>query len=548
MHAYGNNLGNNSTMSVSMMVLAQTGTYQTQKVRPIDAKVTSGVIDQLKQVTHNGVNLGMGAMQQVASDIICPRAQVEGDVQVQNGWRERRFRGILKVLEKHPFQATTTQRIFTIYTDHSDASVNYLDPQMRIYFNNETIVNERIEQTVNGPVKYAVISGSNQIIMPIDPSPAPQNLYTAATPLHLLRPEDVFHFGQTKQAIDNLTKAGQINGVNRQFNYNSLTGHGGSFKYSRRDDTAPTRYLHHQLKAYQEAVVESANEDSGYQHFGTDDSVFGGGFAASNEKVYGDAAALASNQLIEQNAFLARLREHCGLTQRGYVTYGDLCKLFPEVAPGPHSVTKYSLDNGQSIRRVNMAEHSNHWNGADPTSVAAAMVAQVVPALLMDNFWRSFSFAVTNGKGYQQYSIDFHEQHCKSIIDGVSMIPYFREVERRLVLDLLNSITRGNQIMFTLSVNCDIVGDTIIDISLYGEPPTRFIAPTFADSLYSPLITRDQNNQTNICNSLLYLVNEVIDTSSLTNNIAAVNPGTIQYTQSQIQPGVNIHANSFGAL
>lgn len=548
MHAYGNNLGNNSTMSVSMLVLAQTGTYQTQKVRPIDAKVTSGVIDQLKQVTHNGVNLGMGAMQQVASDIICPRAQVEGDVQVQNGWRERRFRGILKVLEKHPFQATTTQRIFTIYTDHSDASVNYLDPQMRIYFNNETIVNERIEQTVNGPVKYAVISGSNQIIMPIDPSPAPHNLYTAATPLHLLRPEDVFHFGQTKQAIDNLTKAGQINGVNRQFNYNSLTGHGGSFKYSRRDDTAPTRYLHHQLKAYQEAVVESANEDSGYQHFGADDSVFGGGFAASNEKVYGDAAALASNQLIEQNAFLARLREHCGLTQRGYVTYGDLCKLFPEVAPGPHSVTKYSMDNGQSIRRVNMAEHSNHWNGADPTSVAAAMVAQVVPALLMDNFWRSFSFAVTNGKGYQQYSIDFHEQHCKSIIDGVSMIPYFREVERRLVLDLLNSITRGNQIMFTLSVNCDIVGDTIIDISLYGEPPTRFIAPTFADSLYSPLITRDQNNQTNICNSLLYLVNEVIDTSSLTNNIAAVNPGTIQYTQSQIQPGVNIHANSFGAL
>lgn len=548
MHAYGNNLGNNSTMSVSMLVLTQTGTYQTQKVRPIDAKVTSGVIDQLKQVTHNGVNLGMGAMQQVASDIICPRAQVEGDVQVQNGWRERRFRGILKVLEKHPFQATTTQRIFTIYTDHSDASVNYLDPQMRIYFNNETIVNERIEQTVNGPVKYAVISGSNQIIMPIDPSPASQNLYTAATPLHLLRPEDVFHFGQTKQAIDNLTKAGQINGVNRQFNYNSLTGHGGSFKYSRRDDTAPTRYLHHQLKAYQEAVVESANEDSGYQHFGVDDSVFGGGFAASNEKVYGDAAALASNQLIEQNAFLARLREHCGLTQRGYVTYGDLCKLFPEAAPGPHSVTKYSMDNGQSIRRVNMAEHSNHWNGADPTSVAAAMVAQVVPALLMDNFWRSFSFAVTNGKGYQQYSIDFHEQHCKSIIDGVSMIPYFREVERRLVLDLLNSITRGNQIMFTLSVNCDIVGDTIIDISLYGEPPTRFIAPTFADSLYSPLITRDQNNQTNICNSLLYLVNEVIDTSSLTNNIAAVNPGTIQYTQSQIQPGVNIHANSFGAL
>lgn len=548
MHAYNLNTSNNTTMRIAMFVLAQTGTYQTQKVRPIDAKITKNAIETLQQATHGGVNLGVGAMQQVASDIICPRAQVEGDVNIQNSWRERRFRGFMKVLEQHPFQATTTQRIFTIYTDHSDASVNYLDPQMRIYFNNETIITERIEQSVNGPVKYAMISGSNQIIMPIDPSPQPNNLYSPSVPVHLLRPEDVFHFGQTKMAIENLQRAGQIAGVNRQYNFNSLSGHGGSFKYSRRDDTAPTRYLHHQLKAYQEAVVEANNDDGGYCD--GDWSTFGMGEVPQHNThmLFGNAATHASNQMIEQNGFLNRLREHAGLTQRGYVTYGDLCKLFPEAAAGIHSVTKYSLDNGQSIRKVNMAEHSNHWNGADPVSVAAAMVAQVVPALLMDNFWRSFSFAVTNGRGFSEYTVDFHEEHCRSIIDGISMIPYFREVERRLKLDLLNSITRCNQIMFTLSVNCDIVGDTIIDISLHGEPPTRFIAPTFADSLYSPLITRDIQNQTNICNSMLYLVDQVIDTSHLANNVAVANPGTISAPQSQIQNGANIHANHFGAL
>ena len=67
---------------------------------------------------------------------------------------------------------------------------------------------------------------------------------------------------------------------------------------------------------------------------------------------------------------------------------------------------------------------------------------------------------------------------------------------------------------FQISMSCDLAGDSVIDIQMAGDnSPVRYVIPTFTDSLFSPVITRDQTLPQTISSDLLYLVGEVIPTN-----------------------------------
>lgn len=164
-------------------------------------------------------------------------------------------------------------------------------------------------------------------------------------------------------------------------------------------------------------------------------------------------------------------------------------------------------------RQTNFAEHSNHMHGADPASISSSLLGQVIPSIMMDTFLRQVKITMTNGVGPYNYSIFVDPNGSRSMLDHVDMKPHVLELERRLATDALNSITRGNQIPFRIVMSADLSGDTVVDIALNGETQmTRFIIPTFADSLFSPVITRDEQRPMNMSNNLLYLVKEVIPT------------------------------------
>ena len=132
---------NNAQLKIKNFILVQSGSYQEQHLRPFAVTANQQTIDSLSEVTDSGRNLGVGAVQEIAASVIRPQTNSEGATGIDQGWRSRRFRFLMKVEESHMFiGGTTTQRIFFGYTDHCDASTNYLDPNMRIYFNSETIV------------------------------------------------------------------------------------------------------------------------------------------------------------------------------------------------------------------------------------------------------------------------------------------------------------------------------------------------------------------------------------------------------------------------
>lgn len=505
----GVNIGGqgNTRITVENLIAVQTGTYQDQWVRPFKTAVNDNVIAGLREVTRGGLNLGAAAVQEIACDVIVPQANVESKVNIMNGMNCRRFRILLTVNESHPFiDGTTTRRVFYGYSDNSDASRNYLEDEMRIYLNSETIIAEAIHNTVHGAQRRASISASNQIISPVGPDMgAHGNGLFARNSSYLIRPEDNFNRMQTAQVAANLSSSGLFPGiVDASYDNRTMVGEGGSFKYSMRRDTSPTRYLSDSLAAYSHAIKESKDSIINTGDFNND--------IASKEVIYGEAASACRNHNIHSNTFLSLLNEHSGYMEKGYVTFGELCRLFPEMRnKSGRDVTQFSMDDGRSIRKVTHAQDSQVWSGADYTSVAASLLAQAIPSIMMDTFFRSFSFAVTNGQGNNNYLFEPHPDACKAIVSGIDMRPYIQDFERRLAVDVLNNITRGNQIPFKISMYTDLVGDSIIDLCVGGGPVERFVAPTFADSLFSPVITGNSNQASEIANDLTWLVSNVIE-------------------------------------
>lgn len=502
-----NVLAGNASVRIGNLVLVQSGTYQEQHVRPFNMAVTDGAINQLHSATRGGMNLGVSAVQEIAGSIVAPAAQTEGVVGISDGgsnegWLARRFRGFCRVHEQHPmFQGTSTQRIFFIYTDQCDVSHgNNLDPNMRVYFNSETVISEQLQQTAMGVQKVAKVQASNQIVTPVDMMAGGNGLFSAAG-AHLIRPEDIFSIGQTQAVIDRLQQTNRFNGnIARMHDHRTMVGECGAYQYSHREDTSPVRYVSNALSAFQHSVREA-------DMLGADG--YGNQAADSKEHLYGEAQAHAANQNIHGNTFLSRLKERANYMERGYVLWGELCQMFPELVQ-QHGCAEWAMDNGQSKRRVNFAQDSMHFHGADNTSIASSLLAQAVPSLMMDCFLRHVSFAVTNGDRPGTYKLEFHPGAIRSIMEGIDMRPYLAEFERRLTTDCLNNITYGNQISFQISMASDLAGDSVIDISLQGEPVVRWVAPTFTDSLFTPIITRDAGKANKIANDMLYLVSAVV--------------------------------------
>lgn len=493
----------NATVRCEKLVLVQTGTYQDQAIRSFEVDVNQAVISSLIDVTRGGMNLGVSAVQDIAGQIIAPSAVTEGYAAITNGWAARRFRGMLRVREEHPvMKGTSTQRIFYLYTDGCDISHgNKLDPQMRVYFNSETVINEAYQQTVNGLQRTAKVVSSNQIVTPMDMMATQGGMFNQAT-AHLMRPTDLYAHGQTEAVCERLQASGRFQGSIASFHdHRTMIGECGAFQYSQREDTSPVRYISNTLGAFGHATKEAAmlNDDN-----------HGNSQHNNKEFLFSEAQSYTANASIHANTFLARLKENAGYMSRGYVTWADLCGLFPELTM--HGITEVGMDTGTSRRQVMHREDSDHFIGSDDVSIAAATLAQTVPSLMMDTFLRTVTLAVTNsyGQSASPYSIQIFENGCRTIMDNISMKPYMLEFERRMVIDALNTITFSGNRQHQISISSDLAGDTIIDISLDGQPSVRYVTPTFTDALNPPVLTRDKDRSRKIANDMLYLVQEVV--------------------------------------
>lgn len=505
----------NMNVNVVEFGLIQTGTYQEQYYRPFVVNNTAENINSLRETTHDGNVINLSDLERISSEIIQPKSTTDGLAHVPHGWEFRRFCFIMRVIEEGKINTgTTTERIFYGYTDHSDASFNHLDPKMRIYFNSELTVNTIMRPAPNGMmIPMSRVMSASQIVQPSDMMGINSGYGQGGNQVFLLRPEDTFYHAHNSAVVDALQSSNVINGkVSEIFDDRHVSAQGGHYRLNRRQDNSASRYMKRTLDGYGKAVKETMMLNDGI---------------IDNDLLYTNAANEVRTQNIATIDFFNILKRECGYLEQGYVTYGDLCSVFPGLDP----LTQVTMDDGRSIRQMGSSNESEVWNGGESWDIAVSMLAQVIPSIMMENYIRQIDFTVNPGNGYGEYIIDVDKSRVRLVSDNLpesEQIKRIQEFKRRLTVDVLNSITKNNQIFCRIAMNTNIQAESVIMIDYDNQPTRRYVAPTFSDGLFTPVATLQFDHRKKICNDLTWMLSQSFENS--------VNTASLGYEQNQFNP------------
>src|SRR5690606_27277184 len=147
------------------------------------------------------------SLQMIAPHIIAPSAQAESQIQIQNGWGQKRFRFIMVVQEEQGIGGAL-MHIMSGYTDHNEVvgmHENTINPQSRLIFNTVVTVNVVQDFQAQGQAAQArsrVVDSYHVIQRPINTTPSRG---WGQSGVVSLRPEDVVD----QMATDNHSTNGE---------------------------------------------------------------------------------------------------------------------------------------------------------------------------------------------------------------------------------------------------------------------------------------------------------------------------------------------------
>lgn len=500
-------------VSPTKLIMTETGRYQQQVVRPMTTHIGMDAVARVTEATQDFTNINPKGLRDFAKDIIAPSAEAVGNVDISGGWGTRRFRFIMTVTEKNQFNHLgSVTRIIYGYTDEGRISASGVDPEQRFYFNSETVVTNTVQRTTHGQVTVPRVSASHQIINGFSTGETNFVYGQNTGVIYTIRPEDVYTSIQNENVVARLQQGlawngeGQhysnIDGPVRIHDARNQTGAGGELKLARRSEHAPAFYLSELLRGYKEGVTES------------DDPT-------STNSVAGYAQSAIANESVITNNFLSMLREHCSYNLKGYVTYRELCSVFKEMpsvthclstAMGPATTQRITVGAGNGRRGNGLSDvsDSNHWHGATEETIAATMLGQIVPSIMSNTMFQTIAFTAFNGlHGRNDFVVQLIPDAIRMVVDGLDAREYGNIFISQLKDQVLVPISQCNQRMFSMTVSCDLVGETIVDISMDGNPMERFVAPSFADSLTTSLTTTNFDHTKVLAEDLKFLVDSV---------------------------------------
>ena len=91
---------------------------------------------------------------------------------------------------------------------------------------------------------------------------------------------------------------------------------------------------------------------------------------------------------------------------------------------------------------------------------------------------------------------------------------------RRVETEVMNDLSFGNQVIYDLTVDSSINGETKIWIKLNGGDQEYFIVPTFCDSVATPVATNNRDSFVGLTNDFEQLMNAVGEITDTANNTA----------------------------
>jgi hypothetical protein len=118
----------------------------------------------------------------------------------------------------------------------------------------------------------------------------------------------------------------------------------------------------------------------------------------------------------------------------------------------------------------------------------AAILNNMIPSLMLDCILTKVEFSATNQTMNGDYNVQMSDIEGFAG-EGVNLQPYAQAFLDRIEREVMPDITRNKQMIVSLRVRADIMGESQFGISINGESEVPYIVPTFSDALTAPVVS-----------------------------------------------------------
>lgn len=467
------------------LIVAGTDGYHKLYQRPYEINVSNRSIDAVSNILDENRNsINDNTFRSIVGEILAPSANVDEHYEsfIPNGWGERRLRFILEVevRYRHADSKICYYQGYTTFDGWSDSAKDF-DSEMEFIINSYIHVVRRIRPYPNGERSVIDIicdSGQFESDNQVSTMLAPTNTY-------IMRPQDIFR-KLTEDEQSNLM--GMYEDAGSGMNYRNINdqAHGlhAFAKSNNRRNNIPSAYFSRVIDGYYKSIVG----DTLYNN---------------TADVYRTAVGHVTETDAGTDPFILFMNGIVGRMTGHRFTWKTLLKVDPTIYDRLDIIK-----SGDSYSRQIIGKDGEYWTGSDMTTQVANIVIQAIPALMTRHNLTNVSYYCTNMT--IDGSIDSRILHARSV-SNADMTFFYQRFEDDFPSQVAYSFSSGYNIPFSISVDSDLFGDTILTISINDEPETKFVLPTFCDSLIPPILTSDNDHYDNIVQTTKVLVSGVID-------------------------------------
>lgn len=468
MHSFNHGMYSTRSMRVIRMLVQRTGTYDEQFLRPYISTGNGTAINTVASKIVQSKSLTAGIFSSEASEIIRPSPRPETAIGIENGWGTERLRYFLHL--EHTDQMGSVKHIHvTGYSAYADLSYgNHVDPKVPFIINGISITTPILHRGNNGEHVVHKLSNVSQVVQNKEFQGA--IISDPSTRVYSLSPDSVF------SAI----QANEMNYVDSQDCIDA-----------RQFITAESKLIGRGFNTAQAYCAEVTNA---WKHLSSVDDVssqYGG-------DVYGAVADTLQQGTSVKDEFIRWLKNR-RMQVYGYVsgqdtqfTLEDLDALDPNF--------RNVLLVAPAMRGMYHAGQACSWDGSDALTQGAAILAQSVPAYMSKLGISKVALKSSNkynSTNMTPMTIITSVDCINNSFDNSRVIEAFKY---QLDTEVFNGLCYSGQLPYELDLIVDMYGETIIALSLGNTPVQMYVAPTFADALYTPQVTVSQSNLYGLAN------------------------------------------------
>lgn len=495
------------SMCINRIIVGGTSGYHNFYQRPYEMTLDNRRIDVVGDILDRNKNtINDYTFRDVVGDILAPQATINEKLPcpIANGWGERRLRFIIEVEFRYRHSNPTIgyYQGYTTFDGWSNSCKDF-DRDMDFVINSYITVVRRTRVLPNGERTYMdVISSSGQL-----ESDSSVGTIFNPTRTYIIRPQDLFRKISENELHMLYSQSDDRSNFHFQNLNSSAHALNNSPKANDRRNNIPVTYMTRMLQGFYKA--------------------------ASGDKMYSNNSDLMNNAVGEvserdptNDPFIMALNGIKNRLSGHRFDWGTIMTYDPTVYDRLDII-----ESGDRYSREIIGTDGEYWTGSDLTTQIANIVSQSVPGLMMKHNLTKVSYYCTNMT--MDGRIDSRILFAKSV-STADMSFFYQKFEDEFPELIAYTFSSGFSREFSININSDIFGDTDLTISINGEPETKFVLPTFCDSIIPPIITSDTDRYDTLVESTNMLVNGALEhtefnTSDSIDGIIVSNGGNSHY-------------------